>query len=162
MDETKTCKQCGETKALESFHRNPKTLDGRQGRCKPCACAAQQERYRSRPEAERAASRLRYETARERGALQYQIKDPTWLPKRNAARKRYAQNNPAKEAARRTVHEAIRTGAMKVEPCERCGSTERIHAHHESYSKPLKVMWLCPLHHKQRHRELRTRYGKAA
>ncbi len=40
------------------------------------------------------------------------------------------------------------------QPCERCGSP-KVHGHHEDYSKPLEVMWLCTKHHGERHRELR-------
>jgi hypothetical protein len=39
-------------------------------------------------------------------------------------------------------------------PCKNCGSVIGVHAHHDDYSKPLDVMWLCPLHHKERHKEL--------
>lgn len=59
-----------------------------------------------------------------------------------------------REKASGKVQTAIRKGLLIRQPCERCGSTERIHAHHDDYSKPLDVMWLCPLHHRQRHKEL--------
>lgn len=32
----KTCKKCGETKALAEFHRAPQNKDGRSGGCKSC------------------------------------------------------------------------------------------------------------------------------
>jgi len=28
-----------------------------------------------------------------------------------------------------------------------------IHGHHEDYSKPFEVIWLCRFHHKERHRK---------
>jgi hypothetical protein len=36
-----------------------------------------------------------------------------------------------------------------------CGTQDRVQAHHEDYSRPLDVVWLCPTHHKARHREMR-------
>jgi hypothetical protein len=35
-----------------------------------------------------------------------------------------------------------------------CGS-KKVHGHHEDYNKPLEVHWLCPKHHKARHKEMR-------
>jgi len=35
----KTCTLCGQPKPLEEFHRNHLTRDGRNPRCKDCACA---------------------------------------------------------------------------------------------------------------------------
>lgn len=57
-------------------------------------------------------------------------------------------------AARNKVTAAIATGRLVAQPCERCGAP-KTHAHHEDYSKPLEVVWLCPKHHRARHAELR-------
>lgn len=38
-------------------------------------------------------------------------------------------------------------------PCSVCGAT-RGEAHHDDYSKPLDVVWLCRTHHWARHRML--------
>jgi hypothetical protein len=37
-------------------------------------------------------------------------------------------------------------------PCEVCKSPDT-HAHHDDYSKPLDVRWLCSQHHGQEHRK---------
>lgn len=34
--------------------------------------------------------------------------------------------------------------------CNKCGE-EKVHAHHDDYDKPLKIRWLCTIHHKQWH-----------
>jgi hypothetical protein len=34
---TRVCRSCGGEKALDEFHKNSKTLDGRQAYCRPCA-----------------------------------------------------------------------------------------------------------------------------
>ncbi len=55
--------------------------------------------------------------------------------------------------AHAAVAVAIRKGRLTKQPCAVCGSLNA-HAHHEDYSKPLDVMWLCPAHHNARHRAL--------
>lgn len=59
-----------------------------------------------------------------------------------------------KYLARSKVEMALRSGRLARLPCQRCGTTERVHAHHDDYNRPLAVMWLCPLHHRQRHNEM--------
>lgn len=61
------------------------------------------------------------------------------------------------QAARYAVKTAIRRGELTRQPCEKCGHVHphrRSHAHHEDYSRPLDVVWLCSMHHKQRHAEI--------
>lgn len=58
-----------------------------------------------------------------------------------------------KKRIRDFVWHKIRSGKLKREPCEVCGNM-RSQAHHEDYSKPLEVVWLCAFHHKARHREI--------
>jgi hypothetical protein len=49
--------------------------------------------------------------------------------------------------AQNEVVKALLTGELEREPCEICGDWPG-HAHHDDYSKPLEVRWLCPSHHK--------------
>ena len=74
---------------------------------------------------------------------------------RFARQSRWHGRNPEKRLAHRLVRRAKARGAIQPQPCERCGQTEGVHGHHEDYNKPLAVTWLCPLHHKQRHREMK-------
>lgn len=57
---------------------------------------------------------------------------------------------PEKIMARQKVQYAIKVGKITKMPCEVCGSLE-VEAHHEDYSKPLDVMWLCKKCHKEHH-----------
>lgn len=45
------------------------------------------------------------------------------------------------------VNNAIRDGKIARQPCEVCG--RKAQAHHEDYSKPLDVRWLCFQHHRE-------------
>jgi hypothetical protein len=49
----------------------------------------------------------------------------------------------------------IRRGKMVRQPCEVCGATPA-EAHHDDYGKPRDVRWLCPPHHREHHRKLRS------
>ena len=62
---------------------------------------------------------------------------------------------------KRTISYAIKKGVIVPQPCEICGlspaSTNKggyrqIHAHHDNYSKPLEVRWLCSKHHSDFHK----------
>jgi len=48
------------------------------------------------------------------------------------------------------VRRAIDAGKLVREPCEVCGNTKS-EGHHEDYSKPLDVVWLCRKHHVAAH-----------
>jgi hypothetical protein len=58
-----------------------------------------------------------------------------------------------KEAMRGVTKQAIKKGFLIKQPCEICGTDEKVEAHHEDYTQPLKVMWLCRLHHMRLHAE---------
>lgn len=62
---------------------------------------------------------------------------------RKANHQRWAVRYPEKYRAHYLVRAAIRDGRLFKKPCENCGSTERVQAHHEDYWKPLDVRWLC-------------------
>ncbi len=57
-----------------------------------------------------------------------------------------------KVAARRAVGHAVARGTITPGPCEVCG--QKAEAHHDDYSEPLEVRWLCRPHHAQLHRKI--------
>ena len=64
--------------------------------------------------------------------------------------RRRAEKHPEKRYATGVVARSIKSGKLKRQHCEVCGS-ENVQAHHEDYSKPLEVRWLCFKHHRQLH-----------
>ena len=65
---------------------------------------------------------------------------------------------PQRHNARLLLAQAISKGLLKrPATCSRCGSLARVHGHHEDYSLPLDVVWLCPTCHGRRHRTLPER-----
>jgi len=58
--------------------------------------------------------------------------------------------NPVKYNAHLAVQRAVKAGDLEKQTCEVCG-TKVVDAHHDQYDKPLKVRWLCRLHHNRLH-----------
>ncbi len=54
--------------------------------------------------------------------------------------------DPTKPQAREAANKALKTGALVKGVCEVCSDVQT-QAHHDDYSKPLDVRWLCPPHH---------------
>lgn len=65
-------------------------------------------------------------------------------------RREWYRRNPEAQAAYGKVIRALEKGLLiKPEFCQRCGKKRELHAHHEDYSKPLEVEWLCRECHAQ-------------
>ena len=72
----------------------------------------------------------------------------------NARKSReYRAKNKDKIKTRNITKYAIQTGIVVRLPCEVCGC-EKSEAHHDDYSKPLEVKWLCKNHHAEIHRKI--------
>jgi hypothetical protein len=69
---------------------------------------------------------------------------------------KYRAQNPEKAAAMWEVWNAKVRGKL-VEPkcCADCGEAAKLDAHHEDYSKPLDVVWICRTCHAARHLKVR-------
>lgn len=69
---------------------------------------------------------------------------------------RYRAKAAQQNIAHTLVAKAIKLGELvRPETCENCGLTQYgapINAHHDDYSKPLEVRWLCVSCHQQLHR----------
>lgn len=59
--------------------------------------------------------------------------------------------NKIKAKAHYKVYNAIRIGKLFRKPCEKCNDPLSV-AHHDDYSKPLDVRWLCNFHHYEHHK----------
>lgn len=76
---------------------------------------------------------------------------------REEARARAIARHPEKHEARLQLAKAVASGRVMRMPCCVCGNP-RSEGHHEDYSKPLDVIWLCRKHHTPRHRA--ERFGR--
>ena len=131
----KFCNSCGHRKVLTDFGIRKASKDGHSSKCK--ACQSAYDRLRSQSPA-RAQQRREYQhgIGKERA---------------NEAKRNYIKRNPQKRSATIAVGNAIRDGKLIKKCCEVCGNAESF-AHHDDYSKPLLVRWLCDFHHKEWHK----------
>ena len=69
-------------------------------------------------------------------------------------KKRQKAKFPKKIKAGEKVYRALKSGKLiKPNYCKECKRrTSRLHAHHEDYTQPLKVEWLCVGCHRGRHK----------
>lgn len=82
--------------------------------------------------------------------------DPKWVEmdtKRNIARFAENADQKMKQTCRLLTLAAIRKGVLSYLPCEVCGvDDDTVEAHHDDYSKPLQIRWLCSWHHAEHHK----------
>lgn len=71
--------------------------------------------------------------------------------KNRAARLRQEARWPDRVKARQECVRAVKSGRLIRQPCEEC-SREPAQAHHDDYSRPLDVRWLCTVCHADHHR----------
>jgi len=64
----------------------------------------------------------------------------------------YRRKYPQKVKAQNAVAYAVSNGTLVKGPCESCGTTQDICAHHSDYLKPLEVEWLCRPCHIRHHK----------
>lgn len=129
MGKIKVCIACQKPKELSEFYKHPQMADGHLNRCKECQQINTRYNYRKNRE-----KRIAYERKREL--------DPERKSKKREYQRRMRLNNPEKYKAWNKVSNAIRDGKLKKSACEKCGN-KKSQAHHEDYSKPLEVRWLC-------------------
>ncbi len=64
--------------------------------------------------------------------------------------KKYRENNKEK------LYAHVKSRGIELLPCEVCGTVYNIHRHHDDYSKPVEVRFLCSFHHKQLHIKIKS------
>lgn len=177
----RVCRACGLGPDRVKFGKEARNRDGLAARCQPCESARKRawavanpeknkesanrcafNAYHRDPEKFKKARTARLDAHPERrqaynahtAALRRTLrKNPQIseaLSERDRARRRNA-DELIKIRAREKVRAAVRYGKLKRDACEKCGRKDT-HGHHDDYSKPLEVRWLCPVHHGEEHR----------
>jgi hypothetical protein len=91
--------------------------------------------------------------------------NPNWkggIEQRREYWKKYRMANRMKAKARSMVAHAVQSGRLARRPCVECCSTDGVEGHHEDYSKPLDVIWLCRTCHRALHESRKRTIGSGA
>lgn len=142
----KECLHCRQVKPLSEFWKSRLGKMGTKSYCKNCGSEKYYER-RKNDIAARAKAHYIANVQEMRAKGRGRKKDKSKEYQKSRA---WAKKNPQKRRAHEKVKIAKRDGKLVPLPCEICGSTN-VQAHHEDYSKPLEVRWLCRLHHESVH-----------
>lgn len=129
----KACQHCGACKPLDAFVKRSESPDGHGGHCKACE-AARCRRRRQSP------------------TFNPPNRSPESIARNRARAAEYRRERPREHHAWTAVRYAIKVGAlMRPATCERCNRGGTIQAHHEDYSRPRDVQWLCARCHRHVH-----------
>lgn len=158
------CCSCGLDKPLSDFYKNKSKPLGHSYECKECA-----KKYRQANK-ERIKEYHRKYRKENRDIINAKMKERRKKnpeKKRDESREYYTENkdiilnrlkdwresNPEKTKTHCKTNYAQKIGAIiQPQKCEECGEiTDKLDKHHEDYSKPLDVEWLCKSCHRQLH-----------
>lgn len=126
----KRCCTCKQDLPLDNFYHDKQTKDGYTRRCKNCDRLHRRKMRKLHPETYKERDKRYYAKNRDRKVAY--LAD-------------WRERNKHKVAAHIAVRTALQAGGLVKKPCF-CG-IENVDAHHEDYSKPLDVHWLCRRHH---------------
>lgn len=132
----KTCRTCKLEKPKAAFANHAHAKDGKRRDCKHCVDAGAVKPPR-----------------RKNGNATARIKTPDYLAKNREAARRWYWANRDKALAKQRAYRARKRGEI-VKPaiCETPGCEAAAQdAHHEDYSRPLAVVFLCKRCHRARH-----------
>lgn len=150
----RTCKHCRSTSETAEFYK------GVNSRCKECHKREVRQNRIEKADQYRAYEKMRYK--RDGYRREY---NSAWL-KTEKGRASHAQSvrrrnlmHPDRRAANVILGNAVRDGKIRkplyCSRCFDCPPRRQLHAHHEDYSKPLDVEWICAKCHGLEH------YGEA-
>lgn len=148
----KICFKCQTSKPYSEFYKHRMMADGHLNKC--ISCVKEYERIRLiKLNADPVWKEKELARSREKSARYRAIgKRPDALAMKKS-RDVWVAKNKHKKQAHMAVSNALRAGKIERNPCEVCGEM-KVHAHHDDYSKPLDIKWLCVKHHNERHLEL--------
>lgn len=153
----KQCYKCKEIKPIVEFSLQKASSDGHHSYCKQCVRTYDAERrhtnaYRAK---ERAYSRLWRAThpdkVKEKNIKAYERHKEAI----KCANKQYRKQHDTLRVAHNKIRNAKGRGQLTPPTyCYECGKNCTPDAHHEDYSKPFEVTWLCRLCHRIKHRKV--------
>jgi hypothetical protein len=130
----------GKMKPESAFNKNRAQKDGLHSQCRECNSHYWREHRKEHADHKRKWREVNPEREKAMYSRASAKRD-------NTGRSRaWRRQNPEKHSAQQIAQTARRRGDLIPQSCEVCGS-EKVHMHHDDYSKPLDVRWFCARHH---------------
>lgn len=134
------CPKCG-----GEPHLTPSKIARRDYSCRACL-RERNRRFKSKNHERVSEYNKQWKAAHPDAVKRYQATRPS----------RWIEPDPVKVKARAMVATRLRSGKILRRPCERCASA-KTQAHHDDYSRPLDIRWLCAKCHRAVHMEMEAR-----
>ena len=169
--ETYICEICGEEKPITDFYKEV-SKRGHTKNCIECIKKRKKEYYKKNYDKIKEARQkdennhvLRQRRYVKNNKEKVQKTNTEQYCKNREKRINYAREHrkkfPAQEHAHQVLRSAIRSGRMvRPDECSICHKKCKPQGHHEDYSKPLDVIWLCRSCHTLVHRDYFNKYAK--
>lgn len=153
IDGTLRCRECKTTKPATEFttvYGRPITM------CLACERARAKTRRDADLERQRALARRKYwaDIDRYRREARERARTPRSRKVNAAAVRRYRDRHPERVRAQSVLRSAVkRGGIIRADTCQiaGCDRTDRLHAHHVDYGRPLQAIFVCAEHHEHIH-----------
>lgn len=138
----KICSRCKKERKLTDFTKCKANKDGLDFYCKDC-----KKQYS-----------IEY-LATKNGKIKHKRSSKIYIKNNPGKLKIYnkkakAKGKPIWQNAHKILFNALKNKIILKQPCLVCGN-KNVHGHHEDYTKPLDVIWLCHKHHFQLHKSMR-------
>jgi hypothetical protein len=136
----KRCRTCKTELPLLAFARHNGSQDGYRQHCRECLRTGRRQPTR--------------ETEEQRTQRKRRQSRKKWQRSHLEALARHQARFPKAAAATRAVQAGIKAG--RITPAKECQAIDctvsgRLEAHHNDYTRPLEVLFVCPAHHRRGH-----------
>jgi len=149
----KICRQCGIEKPMTEYYAHNQMADGYLNKCKDCVRSQVSKHREFNLDYIKEYDKKRAMLPHRVQARKEYISSEIGKSVRKKAAENYKKKFPLKYAAHVVISNAIRDGKIvKQTICSECGSDKNIEGHHDDYTKPLSIRWLCEPCHKMWHK----------
>jgi len=160
-EERKICKKCGEVKIISLFGHEKRIKSGRSNRCKACIKENVQLYAKNNSKYIQKMRERYYYDNQEEILLQKKEYLKNLSPKAKIKRtldlKKHNEKYPNRHKARILLIAAVNHGELiRPAECSVCKVKCTPDGHHDNYSKPLEVRWLCKRCHASWHSNNKT------
>lgn len=142
----KICRKCGKSypNTSQFFGKAVSCRGGLRRSCKKCKSAYDKHYRQKHSQRIKERSHNSYINNREERLEKCRTYNKNHPEINRRASEKYRENNPEKKKAHQLLNNAVCAGrVVKPDLCSNCKKKRRLEAHHEDYSKPYDVEWLC-------------------